>query len=181
MGFHRMPIFILFLFEVLQGTYAQELSNLEVRDLTGATLQLPSALAGKAAVLVVGFSRKSGDQTARWVKRLAEDATVSSAVAIYSVAILQEVPGLFRGLVVNGIRNETPRSFWSYSFVAFSKEAVWKSLVGFERPDDAYLLLIDTQGRELWRGHGEVTSLLYDELSSNVAEIGVPQSTHPDF
>jgi len=72
--------------------------------LDGTKVVLPDAAAGKPCIVVVGMSRGSADPTELWSTELAKRE--GDRAAIFSIALLDKVPGLFRGMVVRSLRKQ---------------------------------------------------------------------------
>jgi hypothetical protein len=72
--------------------------------LDGTKVVLPDAAAGKPCIVVVGMSRGSADPTERWSTELAKRE--GDHAAVFSIALLDKVPGLFRGMVVRSLRKQ---------------------------------------------------------------------------
>jgi hypothetical protein len=69
----------------------------------GNPVTLPDDLRGRVGVLVIGFSKSSGDVCKGWGQRLAATYRDSHDVAYYQMPVLEAVPKLVRGMVVKGI------------------------------------------------------------------------------
>ena len=137
----------------------QVIPPIEGETLAGAKISLPAAAGGHPALLIVGFTRGSQEQTKAWSMR------VRGRFPAWSIAVLEDVPGLIRGMVARSIRNATPKDQHG-SFVLVSRgEKPLKQAAGFSRPDDAYLLVIDGSGAIRWSFHGPVTEAAMEQLA----------------
>lgn len=76
----------------------------QAETLTGQKLEFPTALAGKPAVCVFGFSKEAGDRTKVWMTRLSQDG-----INAWSVANLESAPALVRGMIRSSMRKGTPQ------------------------------------------------------------------------
>src|ERR1700733_287451 len=83
---------------------AESVPVTQAETLTGQKLEFPSALAGKPAVCVFGFSKEAGDRTKTWMTRLTQDG-----VSAWSVANLESAPALVRGMIRGSMRKGTPQ------------------------------------------------------------------------
>jgi hypothetical protein len=77
-------------------------TSLEDREVT-----LPDAAAGKAALLIVTFSKAAGEHARAWNDRFVQDYPQDDKATSYSIAMLEDVPGLFRGMVRSGIKRSS--------------------------------------------------------------------------
>lgn len=141
-------------------------------SLTGAPVELPGVLAGKVGVLVVGFSKDSRDPVAAWGRRLAGAYKGSPVVLYYEMPMLAEVPRLLRGVVVRSMKKEVPERAQPRFVPITEDEARWKSLAGYEKGDEAYVLVVDGGGVVRWRGHGAADDVAFAEVLKQVQTAG---------
>lgn len=139
----------------------QQLPKLEGESLTGKKVALPAAAGGEKALVIIGFTHASQTQTKAWSLR------VHSQYPTWSIAELEDVPRLVRGMVSHAIRNSIPKDQQDRFLLLYHGEKELKLAAGFEAPDDAYLLILDGAGNIHWRFHGPVTDAALDQLASN--------------
>lgn len=128
--------------------------SLSTRNLDGAAVRVPDAFQRGPTLLVIGFTRDSGEQTRAWARRAAGE----SGVAVWNVAVIEDVPGLLRGMVVRGLRKGVPAELHARFLLVDDDSAQWKALAGFlpQREDAAHLVLLDAARRIAWRHAGPV-------------------------
>lgn len=151
--------------------FAQTIPTSTAETLTGKKVELPNGVKGHASVFIVGFSRKSKEQTSEWGKRLRPELAQDHAVQIYEIAHLEGAPRLFRGMIVSGIRKGVPPDQQDNFFTLFEAQDAWKQWVGFSEPDDAYVVLVDKTGQATWKTHGAVSQASVDELKKELARV----------
>ncbi len=139
--------------------------------LSGERVDLPGALEGKAGVLVVGFSQASRGEVTGWGKRLAGDYRDSTTVRYYELAMLTGVPRLLRGWVLKRVAAEVPERAKARFVPIYDHEGGWKSAAGYGRADDAYVLVVDSQGIVRWKYEGAAGDVQYGELKRQVEEL----------
>ncbi len=137
--------------------------------LSGAAVALPDSLRGKTAVLVVGFSQGSRAEVTDWGRRLAVDYRDSTTVAYYEMPVLAGVPKLLRGWVLKKVTEEVPDRAKSHCLPVMDHEAEWKAAVGFDRDEDAYVVVVDEGGRVIWRTTGAVSDAAFAEVKRHLA------------
>lgn len=142
--------------------------RVEGESLAGKSVVLPEAASGHATVLVLGFTHASQSQTKAWAERLHQQFRDPAAVAVYSIAVLEEVPRLVRGMAVHGIRSGVPQDQRETFLLVYHDEKALKQVASFEQPDDAYLLVLDRQGNVHWHFHGAVTGNAVESLAAQV-------------
>jgi hypothetical protein len=139
-------------------------------SLAGTTVTLPDTSAHVPALLIVGFSKKSTDAATLWAKR-ARSAAPGSALTIYTLPVLVEVPHFLRGIVLHAMRREVPAGVQPQFVPILDHEMEWKQAAKFAKPDDVYILLIDPQGAIRWRADGPVTDARITEMLAGVKAI----------
>jgi len=143
---------------------ARLLPQTEGKTLTGERVVIAEAIRGRAAVLVITFSRKAGLAAGPWTKRLTEGPQAHTELAVFQVAQLQAVPRLFRGMVTAMIRRGTPRQLHSTLVVLVEDENPWKQFVIFQDSDVPYLVLLSGTGQAIWRTQGAFEEEKYAAL-----------------
>ncbi len=119
---------------------------MEADSVAGTHVALPRDRRGAPFVAIFGFSRKAGEATARWSHALYK--ALPPGVAIYAVADLSRVPGLFRGFAISGIRREaSPAQPEHRDHVLLLTHAnVWSQIVPSGSDDDPVIVAIDQTG-----------------------------------
>jgi hypothetical protein len=115
-------------------------------SVAGTHVALPGDRHDAAFVAIFAFSRKAGDAAAHWSHALYK--TVPSDVAIYAVADLSHVPGLFRGFAVSGIRHEASPAQPEHGghVLLLTRRNVWSQIVPSGSDDDAVIVVVDRTG-----------------------------------
>jgi hypothetical protein len=136
--------------------------------LNGKPINLPEATAGKLTVLVLGFNKQGGQQTGVWAKHLSQDFGTDPSFTSYTVAVLEDAPALLRGMIKSGIRSGTPGSERDHVVTTVSGEAAWKKFLRVKQKDVPYLVLLDSDGKVRWTGHGPFEQGQYETLKAAV-------------
>jgi hypothetical protein len=132
--------------------------NIEGETLSGKRAALPKDLGSKPALLIIGFTHSSQAQTKVWGLR------VRDRFPMWSIAVLEDVPHLVRGMVSHSIKSGIPKDQYDRFLLVYHGEKELKQAAGFDRPDDAYLLVIDGAGAIRWSFHGSVTDAAVEEI-----------------
>jgi hypothetical protein len=145
------------------STAAENLPVTPAETLTGQKLEFPTALAGKPAVCVFGFSKEAGDRTKVWMTRLSQDA-----INAWSVADLQGAPALVRGMIRSSMRKGTPPQLLERSLILTKDEKAWKHAVEVKHDNLPVVVLLDATGRVLWTYEGLFGDEPYRELKTRL-------------
>lgn len=148
---------------------AENLPVTPAETLTGQRLEFPSALAGKPAVCVFGFSKEAGDRTKVWMTRLSQDG-----INAWSVANLEGAPGLVRGMIRSGMRKGTPQPLLERSLIMTKDEKAWKHALESKHDNLPVVVLLDATGRVLWTYEGLVGDEPYRELKTRLEAANSP-------
>ena len=158
-----MRIFLAFALFICTAASARSetLPRFTPTSLSGHPVYLPDAARDRVAILIVGFTQGSAKASAAWRQKMDPDFGKNPAYVIYDLAILEDVPRLFRSLVVSAIRKGIPAALQDTFLTSFQDEKMWKQLTTFGTPNDAYLLILDRRGAIQWQIHGLCTDAQY--------------------
>lgn len=159
---------------VVAVAHATPIPPLAARSLEGTPVALPAALPEGPVLLVVGFTRASRAQTEAWSRRLARADAVPTGVAVYQVAVIGDVPALFRGAVAKGIRQGVPTGLHARFLLVEEGIEDWKRLARVDAADAACLVLLDARRRVVWRHAGPVGDTAWAELTAALARLSGP-------
>ncbi len=141
--------------------------HIEGESLSGHKVALPEAAAGKVAVLIFGFSRASKEQTGPWADRLDKDLGQAD-VDVYQLPEIQEAPRFVRGMIISGMRKGVAENKRDHFVVLAQDEDELKKLVSCTEADDAYLVLLDRQGRMVRQTHGAASPERVGEIEKAI-------------
>jgi ATP synthase subunit 10 len=166
-------------FAASDGAIAARIPEVHGTSLSNEAVNLPMALQGKVGVLVLGFSRDSREADSAWGKRLAADYRESSTVVYYEMPVLAGAPRMLRGLIVKSMKSSVPASEQARFIVILENEAGWKTITHYGRPDDPYVLVVDSQGNVVWQTQGALTDAAYAALKEHVEALRAQLGTGP--
>jgi hypothetical protein len=145
---------------------------IQAENLEGKKIELPGTVSQHPTLFIIGFTHASQAQTKPWATRLENEFNP------YSIAVLQDAPRLVRGMAVRGIKGEVPQSRRDRFLLLFHGEKELKQAAEFDRPDDAYLLLVDPGGLIQARWHGPVSDSAVEDIRSRIAGLQNSSSQH---
>ena len=159
---------------------AGRIPEIHATAFSGDPIDLPQALRGHTAVLILGFSQSSRDPVTQWSRRLAADYRNSPTVLYYEMPVLADVPKFLRGMVIGKIKKDVPPRAQPRFVPILDHESEWKVAVGYSsqdgpqkgREDDAWLLVVDSSGVIHSRlAVGPPTDQTYADLVRRLASI----------
>jgi hypothetical protein len=144
--------------------------TLQCDTLSGKHLTMPAAAQGNPALFIVGFTPNASEQTNYWTKHIPKDL-----VTTYSIAVLENTRRLLRPMKLSELSTAVRRDKKNFTtdkldrfLVIYSNEKELKEAVGFEAPDEAYLILIAPDGSVQWRFHGAFTHTALKDLRDHL-------------
>jgi hypothetical protein len=146
------------------------LPHTEAETLTGKKIVLPDALNGHPAIVVIGFTKRSRSQTAAWATQLTKDYGAEPRLQRYSIAVLDDIPGLIRGMVISGIRRSVPENQQDTFLILTHDAKPWRDLAAISAADDAYVILFDNTAHVVAQTHGSVETA-YSPLQPEIQSL----------
>lgn len=150
----------------LSAQTAPSMPRIEGDSFAGHKIVLPEATAGKVAVLIFGFTKASKVPTSAWADKLQPEFGTRPGFDLYQLPVLEDVPRLFRGMVISGIRKGVPENKRDHFVPILQGEAELKRLVDYKEADDAYLVILDRAGNIAQQIHGTPNDSNYARVRS---------------
>lgn len=164
--FRNVYACVLMILAACSSVAAENLPVTQAETLAGQKLEFPTALAGKPAVCVFGFSKEAGDRTKAWMTRLSQDG-----LNAWSVADLEAAPALVRGMIRGSMRKSTPQPLLERSLILTKDEKAWKHAVGAKQDNLPVVVLLDGKGQILWTYEGLFGDESYRELKTRMEAV----------
>jgi hypothetical protein len=161
---------LLFLF-VAAVSSAQSIPAIKTKALDNSEIVLPNASSQQVLILMVGFSRKSGELCKVWGRKISSDYHADARVAYFTIPVLQSAPSLVRPMILHGMRKDVPAQELAHFIPLYSNESDWKKVVNFSAPDDAYLIVATPEGHPVWQAHGPYSDITYADLKKSLATL----------
>jgi hypothetical protein len=154
-----------------QSAVEMPMPKVEGESLAGHHIVLPDAASGKVAVLIFGFTKASKGPTAAWAKKISTDFASQLAFVLYQLPVLEDVPRFVRGMVISGIRKGVPEETRDHFVPILNGEADLKKLVSYKEQDDAYLVVLNREGKIVTQMHGPVADAGYAPLKTQLESL----------
>jgi hypothetical protein len=154
-----------------QSTAETPMPKVEGESLAGHHIVLPNAASGKVAVLIFGFTKASKVPTAAWAKKISADFASQPFFTLYQLPVLEDVPRLVRGMVISSIRKGVPDEIRDHFVPILNGEAELKKLVSYKQQDDAYLIVLNRDGKIAAQTHGPVSDAAYAPLKTQIESL----------
>jgi hypothetical protein len=175
---------------IVQASAAQDSLRVGERmpELTGQTLTrrtavLPQAAAGTVTLVAMGFTYKSRfpvEAWADWYRTTIDRA----AVTLFEVPMIGGMATLGRWFINRGMHSGTPVELHDHVITVYGGTSEWKQRLSYStrHEDDAYLIVLDTQGVVRWLHHGVFDQSRADELNGLLTSLAGrhPVAAGPD-
>lgn len=126
------------------------------------------------ALLIVGFSQESGDQTRAWGNHVAEwadehagdgpppppmhlpieSSSTEAPLPVFSIVVLGDASRFMRGMFRRMMKGVMPEEIEGSFFLAYERANAWREVSEVDDEAAAYVLRIDPQGRICGRHAG---------------------------
>ena len=145
-----------------------QMPKIQGESFAGHTVVLPDAAAGKVAVLIFGFTKASKAPTSAWANKLQAYLGTRPDVELYQLPALEDVPRLFRSMVISGIKKGVPENKRDHFVPVVQGEADLKKLVAYKEKDDAYLIILGRTGNIVQQIHGAPNDASTAQVKSTI-------------
>lgn len=126
--------------------------------LSGKPLIVADAARGRAAILIMGFSKDAGPPCGEWAKAIRSDQALAG-VTLYQVASLESAPGFVRGMIKSAMRKGLSSGEQDHFVILTQDEKLWRSYFQVTADKEPYVVLLDPSGQVKWHGHGAAANL----------------------
>jgi hypothetical protein len=170
---HRATVIITLLLCLICAAPAptQTIPTVKAKAIDDSDVTLPNPASQQILILIVGFSKKSGEICQLWTKRISHEMLEDPRVDYYQIAHLEGAPKLMRPVILHGMRGALTPQEQSHFIPLYDHVDVWKTLVNFTAPDDAYLIVADPAGHIVWQVHGVFSESIYADLKKTVTSL----------
>lgn len=125
------------LFPRVQGT------NLDKQPIT-----LPDHYRGKTTLVLVGYTQKAQFDIDRWILGALQADVKVEIVEVPTIAGM--MPQMVQGFIDNGMRSGIPKADWASVVTVYEDAPKVIEALGNERPQSAYAVLLNKEGRIVW-------------------------------
>src|SRR5215472_1431603 len=102
-----LKVSVLFLMTAVLSS-AQSIPVVKANALDNSEITVPNPSGQQVLILIVGFSRKSGDLCKAWGRKISADYHADARIAYFTMPVLQSAPSLVRPMIVHGMRTDVP-------------------------------------------------------------------------
>jgi hypothetical protein len=140
-------------------------------NLSGEKITFPSGLRGERNLILVAFRREQQKDVDTWLAELPEIAASRPDFAYYEIPTIDRLNPVTRWFIDNGMRRGIPdKAQRARTVTLYIDKKPFKAALGIDDEDAIHALLIDRDGKVLWRAKGRMTAESGQELSKVLGE-----------
>ncbi len=140
-------------------------------SLAGEQVELPTALAGQPAVLLIGYLQEAQFDIDRWLMGLIQAGTAAPILELPTIPGL--APTIASGWIDDGMRSGIPEEDWAVVVTLYGSAAKpVAELTGTENGRLARVILLDADGTVAWfhdRGYSASKAMEVAELADRLS------------
>ena len=152
-------------------TVGEKMPELRAGYLSGRTANLPGDAAGRAALLLFGFTYQSRFAVEAWTKRFRGEFGKNPQVTFYEIPMIGGFARVGKWFIDGGMRRGTPQADHENVITVYGGTEPWKQRLGFKAEDSAYLVMIDQTGKIASRHAGPFDEASYQALAAQVRKL----------
>ncbi len=137
--------------------------SLPVHTLDGEAKSFPADADQPRSVFVVTFTKAASEKGRAWTQKLREAGDKLRA-SVFQVSVIEDVPKMFRSSATSGMAHSVPAPLHAHFWVAASNSDEWQRCTASQSMKDPYVFVIDRRDQIVWRGHGEPTDAMLEEI-----------------
>jgi hypothetical protein len=118
------------------------------KSLSGDLVSIPDRFAGKNTLVLVGYEQRAQFDIDRWILGALQAEVKVEIVEVPTIAGM--LPQMVQGFIDNGMRSGIPKADWGSVVTVYEDAPKIIEALGNDRPQSAYAVLLDRQGRILW-------------------------------
>lgn len=117
-------------------------------NLNKEKIRLPDHYRGKVTLVLVGYTQRAQFDIDRWILGALQADVKAEIVEVPTIAGM--MPQMVQGFIDNGMRSGIPKSDWGAVVTVYEDAPKIIEALGNERPQSAYAVLLDREGRIVW-------------------------------
>ena len=134
---------------------------------------LPDRYLGKPTLLLVGYVQKAQFDIDRWILGALQADVPVQIVEVPTIAGM--APQMVQGFINNGMRSGIPESDWAAVVTVYEDAPKIIAALGNDRPQSAYAVLLNKEGRIVWssnKGYSAQQILELKQVAGSLASKG---------
>jgi len=143
---------------LLNTVFAQSTAHFpEVKssNLEGRTFQMPGDFEGDRNLLLIAFEREQQSQIDTWLREMKRFEEIDPHLHYYELPTISKLNGLTRWFINSGMRRGIPdKNARARTITLYIDKQPFNDALQIQSEKTIYAILIDRQGKVLWRAEG---------------------------
>ena len=139
-------------------------------SLSKQQIQLPDHYRGKITLVLVGYTQRAQFDIDRWILGALQADVKAEIVEVPTIAGM--MPQMVQGFIDNGMRSGIPKSDWGSVVTVYEDAPKIIEALGNERPQSAYVVLLNKEGRIVWSSNIGYSATQILELKKVAESLG---------
>jgi hypothetical protein len=118
------------------------------KSLSGDVVLIPDRYAGRHTLLLIGYEQRAQFDIDRWILGALQAEVKAEIVEVPTIAGM--LPQMVQGFIDGGMRSGIPKADWGSVVTVYEDAQKIIAALGNERPQSAYAVLLDKEGRIVW-------------------------------
>lgn len=123
--------------------------TISAKKLTGESIVVPKEYSGQMHLLIVGYKMNAQFDIDRWLLGINQLGLKIAVTEMPTISGM--IPGLISSQIDNGMKNGIPASDWASVATVYDDANKIVKFLGNEKPNNAYLVLLDVNGKVIWK------------------------------
>ena len=142
--------------------------------LSGREADLPALAHGHVTLVAFGFTRGSSKAVEAFGGRFKAAFGADTTYDWLEVPLMGGMARIAKPLITGAMRGGTPEADRRHVMTAWGVAGDWKPRLEYEDGDWAYLVLLDRDGHVRWRGKGDFSIPLWQDLEASARALRQP-------
>lgn len=117
-------------------------------SLSNKAVSIPENYRGKVTLILVGYTQRAQFDIDRWILGALQADIKADIVEVPTIAGM--MPQMVQGFIDNGMRSGIPKSDWGSVVTVYEDAPKIIEALGNERPQSAYAVLLNREGKIVW-------------------------------
>jgi hypothetical protein len=133
---------------------------------------IPDHFKGRVSLVLVGYTQKAQFDIDRWILGALQADVKAEIVEVPTIAGM--MPQMVQSFIDNGMRKGIPESDWASVVTVYEDAPKIISALGNERPQSAYVVLLDKAGKIAWTTNAGYSASQLLELKQVAEKLQYP-------
>lgn len=129
-------------------------------------ISIPGHYQGKNTLLLIGYAQKAQFDIDRWILGVLQADIPVEIVEVPTIAGM--MPQMVQGFINGGMRKGIPETDWASVVTVYEDAPKIINALGNERPQSAYAVLLNKEGRIVWTSNIGYSATQILELKNTV-------------